>query len=118
MRLAVAVLAMGVTSCKTDCLQVATSALVVFVRDAKTHNAILPGSIVVFTRDGVRDSVIVSLTSAAESISIGSQQTGVFSVTVRKAGYQDASQTNINVDASSCGNPNTEEIVIDLVSLP
>ena len=93
-------------------------ALDISATDARTHQSALPGATLVVVHDGVRDSTVIPPSFTGARVSLNDQQTGKFTVTVRKNGYQDASSDTVVVRAGDCGRPNTVQVDLTVTPLP
>jgi hypothetical protein len=97
-----------------DCISLGGYALAVSAIDARTHSSILPGSTIIVAHDGVRDSITVRESLEGSTVGVGGSKAGTFSVTVRKNGYTEATQTDIHVGNGHCGLPETANVSLAL----
>jgi hypothetical protein len=93
-------------------------ALDVSVTDARTQQSALPGATVVIVHEGARDSTVIPMSYTGTRVQLHDQETGNFTVTIRKAGYQNVSSNNVLVSSGDCGRPNTVRVDLTLSPVP
>jgi predicted lipoprotein with Yx(FWY)xxD motif len=88
----------------TGCDAIAKPAVRVTVHDARTGAAIAAGTTIVVSDGAFRDSIVVTDRADVNGYPYGLaiERAGTYTVTVRKAGYEDWTRTGVRAERGRC----------------
>jgi hypothetical protein len=75
----------------------------VTVQDSVTGANVTPGSTLILRNAASVDSVVAPGEPALTAMGVGEGRTGTFTLTVRRAGYQPWTKTDVKVEDGTCG---------------